>query len=200
MTHSNTGPQMAPDDMQTPPSPTAGTAPHTDASPPDAVFGDSAVGATAADADPRQRELDEARDKYLRLAAEFDNFRRRAAKERQEAGWRAQGELVRGILDVLDDITRFAHVDPATTDTKTLVDGVAIIEKKLTKSLAGHGFEIIDPTGHAFDPTLHEAVTTAPAERAEADGTVAVCFQVGYVINGHVLRPARVVVKQWAGA
>ena len=57
-----------------------------------------------------EREVQDARDRHLRLAAEYDHFRRRAAKERQEAGWRAQGELVRGLLDAIDDITRFAHV------------------------------------------------------------------------------------------
>jgi molecular chaperone GrpE len=150
--------------------------------------------------DERQREIDDLKDKHLRLAAEYDNFRRRAAKERQEAGWRAQGELVRGLLDALDDINRFANVDPATVDAKTVVDGVSLVEKKLLKSLAGHGFEVLNPTGHPFDPALHEAVTTTPAERAEEDGTVAVCFQAGYVINGLVLRPARVVVRQWTGA
>ncbi|MBL0937967.1 MAG: nucleotide exchange factor GrpE [Gemmatimonadaceae bacterium] len=149
--------------------------------------------------DDRQREIDDLKDKQLRLAAEFENFRRRAVKERQEAGWRAQGELVRGMLDVLDDITRFANVDPATVDSKSVVDGVQLVEKKLYKSLAGHGFEVIDATGHVFDPALHEAVSTAPAASPEEDGVVAVCFQQGYVINGHVLRPARVVVKQWSG-
>jgi molecular chaperone GrpE len=144
-------------------------------------------------------EVELQKDKYIRLAAEFDNFRRRAVKERQEAGWRAQGDLVRGILDALDDITRFAHVDPSTVDAKTVVDGVLMVEKKLFKSLAGHGFEVLDPTGHAFNPNLHEAVTTTPAASAEEDGQVATCFQAGYVINGHVLRPARVVVKQWSG-
>lgn len=144
-------------------------------------------------------ELEASRDKYLRLAAEFENFRRRAVKERQEAGWRAQGDLVRGLLDALDDISRFAHVDPATVDARTVVDGIALVEKKLFKSLAGHGFEVVDPTGHPFNPALHEAVTTAPADSAEQDGLVAICFQAGYVINGHVLRPARVVVKQFTG-
>lgn len=147
-----------------------------------------------------QRELQETRDRHLRLAAEFDNFRRRAVRERQEAGWRAQGELVRGILDALDDINRFANVDPSTVDSKTVIDGVQLVERKLLKSLAGHGFEIINPTDHRFDPTLHEAVSTAPAASAEEDDIVAMTFQVGYVINGHVLRPARVVVKQWSGA
>ena len=146
-----------------------------------------------------EREIQELKDRHLRLAAEYDNFRRRAARERQEAGWRAQGDLVRGLLDAIDDITRFAHVDPASVDTKTVVDGVLMVEKKIFKSLSGHGFETIDPTGHPFDPTRHEAVSTAPAFTALEDGIVAVTFQVGYVINGHVLRPARVVVKQWTG-
>jgi molecular chaperone GrpE len=150
--------------------------------------------------DERQREIDDLKDKHLRLAAEYDNFRRRAVKERQEAGWRAQGELVRGLIDAIDDITRFAHVDPTTVDSKTVVDGVLLVEKKLFKSLAGHGFEVLDPTGHAFDPNLHEAVSTQPAPLPEEDGMVAVCFQSGYVINGLVLCPARVIVKQWTGA
>jgi molecular chaperone GrpE len=156
--------------------------------------------APADPADDRQREIDDLKDKHLRLAAEYDNFRRRAVKERQEAGWRAQGELVRGLIDAIDDVTRFAHVDPATVDSKTVVEGVLLVEKKLFKSLAGHGFEVLDPTGHAFDPNLHEAVSTVPAPLPEEDGMVAVCFQSGYVINGLVLRPARVVVKQWTGA
>jgi molecular chaperone GrpE len=153
----------------------------------------------AAGGDDRQREIDDLKDKHLRLAAEYDNFRRRAVKERQEAGWRAQGELVRGLIDALDDLTRFANVDPSTVDSKTVIDGIALVEKKLFKSLAGHGFEVVNPTGHAFDPNLHEAVSTAPAGCAEEDGQVAICFQAGYVINGHVLRPARVIVKQWSG-
>ncbi len=152
------------------------------------------------DASPAQQEIDQLKERHLRLAAEFDNFRRRAVKERQEAGWRAQGDLVRGILDALDDITRFAHVDPTTVDAQTVVDGVLMVEKKLFKSLAGHGFETIDATGHPFDPSRHEAVSTMPALTADEDGLVAVTFQVGYVINGHVLRPARVVVKQWTGS
>lgn len=168
---------------------------------PDAPAQETTENAGAAvDTDGAAREIQELKDRHLRLAAEYDNFRRRAAKERQEAGWRAQGELVRGILDALDDINRFAKVDPATVDAKTVVDGMALVERKLLKSLAGHGFELVDPTEHPFDPAQHEAVSTTPATRAEEDGTVAMTFQVGYMINGVVLRPARVVVRQWSGA
>src|SRR3954469_1102864 len=116
-----------------------------------------------------QQQLDEQRDKYLRLAAEYDNYRRRTVKERQEAHLRGQADMLKGLIDPLDDIGRFAHVDPATTDSKTLVDGVAMVEKKLAKTLAGHGLEIVDPVGQPFDPAHHEAVMTEPAATAEED-------------------------------
>lgn len=146
------------------------------------------------------QELAEQKDKLLRQAAEFDNFRKRSVRERQEAEARGMSVLVRGILDELDDLGRFAHVDPAKTDSLTLQQGVEMIEKKLLKSLAGHGLEIVNPVGQPFDPALHEAVTTMPAASAQEDHLVAQVFQVGYVFNGQLLRPARVVVKQWKGA
>ena len=145
------------------------------------------------------QQLEEQKDKYLRLAAEYDNYRRRTARERQEAQSRGQADMLRGLIDPLDDIGRFAHVDPAGTDAKTLVDGVAMVEKKMAKTLAGHGLEVLNPVDHPFDPALHEAVMTEPAASAEEDHLVARVFQVGYVFNGQLLRPARVVVKQWNG-
>lgn len=147
--------------------------------------------------DALRREVEEGRERLLRIAAEFDNFRKRAVRERQEAGWRAQGDLVRGLLDALDDLSRFAALDASTMDAKSIVDGIAMVEKKLFKSLAGHGFDIVNPLDHPFDPALHEALGTAPAASADEDGVVATVYQVGYVINGHLLRPARVIVKQW---
>jgi molecular chaperone GrpE len=149
--------------------------------------------------DDVSRELAEQRDKHLRLAAEYDNFRRRTAKERQEAHWRGQADLLRGLIDPLDDISRFAHVDPQTTDARTMVDAVSMVEKKLMKTLAGHGLEVVDPVGRPFDPALHEAVMTEPATVPEEDHLVARVFQPGYLFNGQLLRPARVVVKQWNG-
>lgn len=165
--------------------------------PADAALDDAS--ATGVEDSSLQMQLDEQREKYLRLAAEYDNFRRRSAKERQEAGSRGQADMLKGLIDPLDDIGRFAHVDPASTDAKTLVDGVAMVEKKLIKTLAGHGLEILNPEAHPFDPALHEAVMTEPAASEEEDHLVARVFQVGYVFNGLLLRPARVVVKQWNG-
>ncbi len=146
-----------------------------------------------------QRELDEQRDKYLRLAAEYDNFRKRTARERQEAHWRGQADMLKGMIEALDDLGRFAHVDPATTDAKTVVEGVEMVERKLHKTLAGHGMEIINPVDHPFDPAIHEAMMTEPAASEEDDHLVSRVFQVGYLFNGQLLRPARVVVKQWNG-
>jgi molecular chaperone GrpE len=139
------------------------------------------------------------RDKHLRLAAEFDNFRKRTAKERQEAGSRAQADLVQGLIEVLDDIMRFAHLDPSTVDSTTVVQGVAMVERKVMKTLAGHGLELVDPVGRPFDPAFHEAVGTEMAGSEEEDHLVARVYQPGYVFRGQLLRPARVVVKQWPG-
>lgn len=161
--------------------------------------GSSAVAEDAASAALAELagQVAEQKDRYLRLAAEYDNFRKRSSRERQDAELRGMGLLIRGIIDALDDLGRFAHVDPATTDAPTVVQGVDMVEKKLLKSLAGHGLEVLDPAGHPFDPALHEAVTTAPAESPDEDHVVARVFQVGYVFNGQLLRPARVAVKQW---
>jgi molecular chaperone GrpE len=139
------------------------------------------------------------RDRYLRLAAEYDNYRKRAAKERQDAGSRAQADLVRQMVEALDDVARFAHIDPATTDAGTIVQGVDMVEKKLLKALGNAGLEVINPVGETFDPALHEAVATEPTSAREDDHVVSRVYQPGYVFKSQLLRPARVVVKQWNG-
>ena len=143
-----------------------------------------------------QRELTTERDKHLRLAAEFDNFRRRNLKEKMEAEARGQAELARMILDPLDDIARFAHVDPAITESRTVVEGVEMVEKKLDKALRGAGLEPVNPVNERFDPALHEAVGTETADSPDLDGTVSRVYQLGYTFKGQLLRPARVVVRQ----
>lgn len=157
---------------------------------------DSGDGVSAPAAD-LVRRLSEQQDKYLRLAAEYENFRKRTARERTETTARAQADLIRQLLDGFDDLARFAHVDPASVDAVTLVQGVQMVEKKALKALANAGLEIVDPVDQTFDPTLHEAVTTEPALSPEDDHVVARVYQVGYLFNGQLLRPARVVVKQW---
>jgi len=143
-----------------------------------------------------ERELTIDRDKYLRLVAEFDNFRKRMMKERLEAEARGQADLVKHMLDPLDDIARFAHLDPATTESALVVEGVALVEKKLEKALRAAGLEVVNPIGAKFDPALHEAVAIEATNKKELDGTVAQVYQVGYAFKGQMLRPARVVVRQ----
>lgn len=142
---------------------------------------------------------EEQRDKYLRLAADHENFRKRAAKERLEAGVRGQGELIGSLVELLDDLGRFAQVDPATTDARTVVDGVSMVEKKAMKALTARGLEVVNPVDQPFDPALHDAVATEVAESEAHDQTVARVYQCGYVFKGQMLRPARVVVRQWNG-
>lgn len=147
-----------------------------------------------------ERELTLERDKYLRLAAEFDNFRKRMMKERAEAETRGQAELVRLLLDPLDDISRFADLDPAVTECAAVVQGVDMVEKKFEKQLRAAGLEAVNPVDSAFDPNLHEAVATEPADSPDLDETVSQVYQVGYTFKGQLLRPARVVVRQHSGS
>jgi len=146
-----------------------------------------------------QRRLTDQQEKYLRLAAEYDNYRKRTTRERAELYGRAQADLVKDLLDALDDLSRFAHVDPATVDASTVVQGAEMVEKKLLKALSAAGLETINPVNQSFDPKLHEAVATEPALSPEDDHVVSRVYQVGYLFNGQLLRPARVVVKQWNG-
>jgi molecular chaperone GrpE len=155
--------------------------------------------AVAASSSVLERQLAEQQERYLRLAAEYDNYRKRTARERSELSSRAQGELVKELLDALDDLARFAHVDPASTDAETIVQGVDMVEKKFLKTLTAAGLDVVFPINQSFDPTLHEAVATEPALSPEDDHVVARVFQAGYLFNGQLLRPARVVVKQWNG-
>lgn len=144
-----------------------------------------------------QRDLTSERDKLLRLAAEFDNYRKRMMRERLDAESRGKAELVKEILEPLDDIARFAHVDPEVTDATTIVEGVGMVERKLEKTLILAGLELLNPLGEPFDPTKHEAVATEPAMSPEEEGTVGKVYQVGYTFRGQLLRPARVVVRQY---
>ena len=144
-------------------------------------------------------ELAEAKDKHLRLAAEFDNFRKRMVRERAEVWGKAQAEVVSRLVDALDDLARFAHVDPAQTDAKAIHDGVDLVERKIWKELDPLGVKRVDQVGVQFDPNLHEAVTTAPADEPTKDHTVGAVLQAGYRIGNVLLRPARVVVLTWQG-
>lgn len=141
-------------------------------------------------------ELQAVRDRHLRLAAEFDNYRKRVEREKGESWVRAQAELAQRLLEPLDDLQRIADFDPATTNAQSLHEGAEMVEKKFLRALEAAGLEVIDAAGKPFDPTQHEALTTAPAQSEEEDDTVAQVYRKGYRFKGVLLRPAQVVVKK----
>lgn len=169
-----------------------------DSAPPGADANDG-DGSSTGDEVSTDTEVQAEREKYLRLAAEYDNFRKRTAKERLESGGRAQAEVVRRLVDAMDDLARFAHVDPASTDAATIVQGVDMVEKKILRELGSLGLEVINPVDQPFDPAVHEAVATEPTPAKEDDHMVARVYQPGYLFQSQLIRPARVVVKQWNG-
>ena len=138
-------------------------------------------------------DLAELKDRHLRLAAEFDNYRKRSSRERAELADRAQASFVAQLLDVLDDLDRLVASDP-NTPLPSLREGLSAVDRKLWKELQDAGVERIDPVGQAFDPALHEAVSTTPAPDRSNEHTVSATFQPGYRFKGTLVRPARVQV------
>jgi molecular chaperone GrpE len=141
-------------------------------------------------------ELQAERDKYLELAqrtqADFENYRKRAAKEAAAAGSRAKAGLVRELLPVLDNLERaLDHAD----ESESLLEGVRLVHSDLMGVLQRSGVEPFDPNGEPFDPTLHEALSTRPQD-GQHPGTVVEVVEKGYRLNDTILRPARVVVSQ----
>jgi len=138
-------------------------------------------------------EVAELKDRHLRLAAEFDNYRKRINRERSELSDRAQASFVAKLLDVLDDMDRLVASDPATP-LPSLRAGLSAVDRKLSKELEDAGVERIDPVGTTFDPSLHEAVSTVPAPDRSKDQQVSATFSPGYRFKGVLVRPARVQV------
>jgi molecular chaperone GrpE len=137
--------------------------------------------------------LKEAQERHLRLAAEFDNYRKRINRERSELSDRAQASFVAKLLDVLDDMDRMVASD-AATPLPTKREGLSAVDRKLSKELEDAGVERIDPVGTPFDPSQHEAVSTLPAPDRSRDQEVSATFAPGYRFKGVLVRPARVQV------
>jgi molecular chaperone GrpE len=140
-----------------------------------------------------EEQLEEARDRHLRLAAEYDNYRKRATRERSELNDRAQAALAGRLLDALDDMDRLS-ADGGSASADQIRQAVELVNKKLRKELQSAGLERIEPTGTPFDPNVHEAVSTLAAPSPEQDHKVSATFQVGYRFKGILVRPARVQV------
>jgi molecular chaperone GrpE len=147
----------------------------------------------AEDGDSRtQKELDEMRDKYLRLAAEFDNYKRRTSKERIELIQTAGKDIIQSLLDVLDDSERATQNLEKTEDIEQIKQGVMLVFNKLKNTLTARGLKPMDSKGTDFDPELHEAVTEIPMPGQE--GKVVDVVMPGYYLNDKLIRHAKVIV------
>jgi len=144
--------------------------------------------------DKLKEELVAANDKYLRLFAEFDNFRRRTSKERVELLQTANKEVVVALLPVLDDFERAIRAMDNATDVQAVKAGVELIYNKLSNTLAQKGLKPMEALGETFDADLHEAITNIPAPTDDLKGKVIDEMEKGYYLGDKVARFAKVIV------
>ena len=173
----------------------------TDSSDNDTENADGGSSEESAEAGPEERialleaELAQQKDKYLRMFADFDNAKRRHAREKQEWFSTAGKDVILDILPVVDDFERAMQMESseANADEKLESEGVQLIYQKLAGVLKKRGIEAIDAYGMTFDDALHEALTEIPAD-PEMKGKVVDVVEKGYTMNGKLIRHAKVVV------
>ncbi|MGA3013362.1 MAG: nucleotide exchange factor GrpE [Bacteroidales bacterium] len=142
-----------------------------------------------------EQQVDQLNDKYLRLYSEFDNYRKRSLKEKIELSKSAAGDLITALLPVLDDFERALSAMEKDEDEKTAnIDGVNLVYNKLKNILSQQGLECMKAQGEEFNTDFHEALTNIPAPSPELKGKVVDVVQNGYLLNGKVIRYAKVVV------
>jgi len=144
-------------------------------------------------AEKLQTELDEQKDKYIRLFAEFDNFKKRNAKERYEMMQTAGRDVITSLLDVLDDCDR-AEKQLQKSEDEQLKTGVQLVFNKLRTTLQAKGLKAMDTISTDFDVEKHEAITEIPAPTEELKGKVVDEITKGYYLNDKIIRFAKVVV------
>lgn len=141
-------------------------------------------------------ELDEYKDKYLRLMAEFDNYRKRVLKEKSELILNGGEKVISSILPVLDDIERAEESMTTIEDSKSFQEGVSLIFEKLKTILEKNGLKKMDTVGEQFNVDFHEAIAMVPGQPDELRGKVIDSVQTGYLLNDKVLRHAKVAVAE----
>ena len=156
----------------------------------------TATGAPASEASRTDAELVDLKDKYLRLAAEFENYKRRTTKERIELFKTASQELMVALLPVLDDFERARNATAVTTDANAVRESIDIIQSKLNKALQHKGLTAMEAKGGDFDAELHEAITQIPAPSDDLKGKIVDEVEKGYYLGDKVIRHAKVVLGQ----
>lgn len=143
-----------------------------------------------------RKQNEEWKDKYLRQAAEFDNYRKRVVKEKSELITNGGQKVIQTILPIIDDFERAQAGMDRLEDVKAAQEGVQLIIDKFLKLLAQEGLKPIEAVGQPFDVDFHEAVAMIPAQEDKQKGKVVDCVQTGYMLNDKVIRHAKVVVAQ----
>ncbi len=138
--------------------------------------------------------VQEQKDKYLRLMAEFDNYKRRNAKEKEELRLTGGKDIVTSLLVVLDDMDRAAKQLQTTTDVNVLKEGISLIFNKLRAIMQQKGLRAMEAVNEEFNPDLHEAITEIPAPNESMVGKVIDMVEPGYYLNDKLIRHAKVVV------
>lgn len=142
-----------------------------------------------------KKEASDNYDRYVRLAADMENLRKRMIREKDELRQFAAGRVLEDLLPVLDNLgLGVAAAKAPNADLKTLVGGVSMVLDQLKSALANHGLKEIPAQGQTFDPNLHEAISSQAADDV-AEGTVLQVVRTGYQLNGRLLRPASVVIS-----
>jgi molecular chaperone GrpE len=160
----------------------------------DATQTDADAPAEQSAEDLLKEELSLANDKYLRLYAEYDNFRRRTIKEREDARKMEGKDLITGLLPVLDDFERALKATENATEVAPVREGVILIQSKLKNALTQKGLQAMESIGQPFDADLHEAITNIPAPTDDLKGKVIDEMEKGYYLNEKVIRFAKVIV------
>ena len=140
------------------------------------------------------KQLEEEKGKYLRLYAEFENFRRRNAKERLELIGTASSDVIKDLLPVLDDFQRAIDSNDKIDDINVVKEGFSILSQKLSKILEAKGLKPIESKGQPFDAELHEAVAQMPTDKASKKGIILDEVEKGYTLNEKIIRHPKVVV------
>jgi len=139
-------------------------------------------------------EYQELKDKYLRLVAEFDNYRKRTLKEKVDLLGTASRDVITALLPVLDDFDRAKKSADAEGSKEVFSEGVQLVYHKLYKILEGQGLKPMESDGVSFDPDQHEAITEIPAPTSEMKGKVVDTIEKGYLLKDRIIRYAKVVV------
>ena len=143
-----------------------------------------------------QEALEEQKDKYLRLSAEFDNYRKRTLKEKAELILNGGEKSLGSILPVVDDFERAIKTMETATDVNAVKEGVELIYNKFMAVLAQNGVKVIETKDQPLDTDFHEAIAVIPAPSEAQKGKILDCVQTGYTLNDKVLRHAKVVVGE----